>query len=135
MNPVSMKLELATCEPYFDYIHSGNISDGFVVIYSYSLDEFYHNDWIEELHYYMKQLYSTLRHNKIIHPIIKNYNIIIRHLNKMQLVEIVTDSTNRETCILHTYKINIFKKIWKKHFYNRIKTSLKYSSTIKLSKL
>jgi hypothetical protein len=35
MNPVSMKLELATCEPYFDYIHSGTNTDNFIVIYSY----------------------------------------------------------------------------------------------------
>jgi hypothetical protein len=131
-----MKLELATCEPYFDYIHSGTNTDGFMVIYSYTVDEFYDDDWIEELHYYMKQLYSTIRHSKIKHPIIKNYNIILRHFNKMQLVEIITDSTNRETCILHTYKINIFKKLWKKHFYNKIKNSLKYLNTnIKISKL
>jgi hypothetical protein len=135
MNPVSMKLELATCEPYFDYIHSGNISDGFMVIYSYSLDEFYENIWKEELQLYMKHLYSVIRHKKLKHSIIKNYNIIIRHFNRMQLVEIITDDTNREMCILHTYKINIFKKIWKKKFYNKIKTSLKYSNSIKLSKL
>jgi len=130
-----MKLELATCEPYFDYIHSGNISDGFMVIYSYNLEDFYENIWKEELQLYMKHLYSLIRHKKLKHPVIKNYNVIIRHFNRLQLVEIITDDTNREMCILHTYKINIFKKIWKKYFYNRIKTSLKYSSTIKLSKL
>jgi hypothetical protein len=131
-----MKLQLATCEPYFDYIHSGTNTDNFIVIYSYTVDEFYDDDWIEELHYYMKQLFLTIKHSKIKHPIIQNYNIILRHFNKMQLVEIITDSTNRETCILHTYKINIFKKIWKKHFYNKIKNSLKYLNTnIKISKL
>jgi hypothetical protein len=131
-----MKLELATCEPYFDYIHSGTNTDNFIVIYSYTVDEFYDDEWIEELDYYMKELFSTIRHSKIKHPIIQNYKVILRHFNKMQLVEIITDSTNRETCILHTYKINIFKKIWKKHFYNKIKNSLKYLNTnIKISKL
>ena len=129
-----MKLELATCEPYFDYVHSGTPMDGFMVIYSYTPNDFYENIWIEELHIYMKNLFSLIRNNKLIHPTIKNYNIILRYLNKMQLVEIITDSTYRETCILHTYKINIFKKIWKKRFYNKIKTSLKYSH-IKFSKL
>ena len=134
IGPASMKLELATCEPYFDYIHSGNISDGFMVIYSYNLEEFYENVWKEELRIYMKTLFSLIRRHNLLHPTIQNYNIVIRHFNKLQLVEIVTDDTNREMCILHTYKINIFKKIWKKHFYNRIKGSLKYN-TIKLSKL
>jgi hypothetical protein len=130
-----MVLALATCEPYNTFIHSGNTYDGFIVIYSYTVDEFYDDDWKEEIYVYMKHLFSCLRRNNITHDVITNYNIMIRTFNKMQLVEIFTDDTNREICILHTYKINIFKKIWKKKFYNKIKMSLKYSNSIKLSKL
>jgi hypothetical protein len=121
------RLQLATCEPYFNAIHGGNDMHGFMVIYSYLTEELYENIWIDELKIYMKRLYALIRVNNLIHPTIRNYNIIIRHMNKLQLVEIITDDTNRETCILHTYKINIFKRIWKKQFYNKLKNKIKYS--------
>lgn len=121
------RLDIATCEPYFNVIHGGNIMNGFMVIYSYTVDEFYENIWKDELKIYMKKLYGLVHIRNLVHDSIRNYNIIIRHLNRLQLVEIIRDDTNRETCILHTYKINIFKKIWKKHFYNKIKETIKYS--------
>lgn len=121
------KLEVATCEPYFNIIHGGKEMKGFMVIYSYSNDEFYENIWKDELKIYMKRLYALIRYRNLNHTIIQNYNIIIRHFNRLHLVEIVVDDTNRETCILHTYKINIFKKIWKRQFYNKLKSNLKYS--------
>jgi hypothetical protein len=132
-----MVLALATCEPYNTFIHSGINYDGYIVIYSYTVDEFYEDEWKEEIYIYMKHLFSCLRRNNITHDTIKNYNIMIRTFNRMQLVEIFTDDTNREICILHTYKINIFKKIWKKYFYNKIKNSLKLlnNNNISLSKL
>ena len=126
-------LELATCEPYFSQIHSGNEYNGYIVIYSYSLDEFYENTWKEELKRYMRRLVSIIKTRNYKHLVIQNYGVILCKLNTIHLVEIVTDDTNREMCILHTYKINIFKKIWKKHFYNKIKTSLK--SNLNLCKL
>jgi hypothetical protein len=126
-------LELATCEPYFSQIHSGNEYNGYIVIYSYSLDEFYENTWKEELKRYMRRLVSIIKKRNYKHLVIQNYGIVLCKLNTIQLVEIVIDDTNREMCILHTYKINIFKKIWKKHFYNKIKTSLK--SNLNLSKM
>jgi hypothetical protein len=126
-------LELATCEPYFSQIHSGNEYNGYIVIYSYSLDEFYENTWKEELKRYMRRLVSIIKTRNYKHLVIQNYGIVLCKLNTIQLVEIVIDDTNREMCILHTYKINIFKKIWKKHFYNKIKTSLK--SNLNLCKL
>ena len=126
-------LELATCEPYFSQILSGNEYNGYIVIYSYSLDEFYENTWKEELKRYMRRLVSIIKTRNYKHLVIQNYGIVLCKLNTIQLVEIVIDDTNREMCILHTYKINIFKKIWKKHFYNKIKTSLK--SNLNLSKM
>jgi hypothetical protein len=132
-----MVLILATCEPYNSFIHSGNTYDGFIVIYSYTLEEFYEDEWKEEIYIYMKHLFSSLRRNRIVHEHINNYNTIIRTFNKMNLVEIIVDDTNREMCIIHTYKINIFKKIWKKYFYNKIKNSLKVlnNNNVTLSKL
>jgi hypothetical protein len=121
------KLELATCEPYFNSFHGGKDMNGFMVIYSYSTEEFYENIWKEELTLYMKRLYAYIRRLGLTHPNILNYDIVIRHLNHLQLVEIITDDTYRDSCILHTYKINIFKKIWKKRFYNKLKSKINYS--------
>jgi hypothetical protein len=75
----------------------------------------------------MKHLFSLIRTRNLIHNELRNYNIILRHFNRLQLVEIIIDDRNRETCILHTYKISIFKRIWKKHFYNKIKNRIKFS--------
>mgnify|MGYP000934247803 CR=1 FL=1 len=52
----------------------------------------------------MKHLFSLIRTRNLIHTELRNYNIIIRHFNRLQLVEIIVDNKNRETCILHTYK-------------------------------
>jgi hypothetical protein len=126
-------LELATCEPYFSQIHGGDEYNGYIVIYSYSLEEFYMNAWISELKRYMMRLVSTIKTRNYKHLVIQNYSIVLCHINKLQLVQIMVDDTNREMCILHTYKINIFKKIWKKHFYNKIKNSL--NTDININKL
>jgi hypothetical protein len=122
-----MNLQVATCEPYFHCIHGDTPFNGFMVIYSYSNEEFYENIWKDELKIYMKHLFSLIRTRNLIHNELRNYNIILRHFNRLQLVEIIIDDRNRETCILHTYKISIFKRIWKKHFYNKIKNRIKFS--------
>ena len=90
------KLELATCEPYFNSLHGGKNMDGFMVLYSYSNEEFYENIWKEELTLYMKRLYSLIRHRNLIHPNIRNYNIIIRNFNHLQLVEIIQYDKHRD---------------------------------------
>jgi hypothetical protein len=100
-------LSLATCVPQ-SHIH-GEISDNFIVIYSYDIDEFYSNEWKSETKYYIKHV-KHINHNTI-----RNYKKIIKHISeKMQLVEIFRIN-DVDICILHTYKINILKRLWKKH--------------------
>ena len=98
-------LQLATCEPYSNIIHGDGPVNHFIVIYSYSLEEFYNNDWVDETQFYIKKTKALLKKNKCIHKI---------QSDKMNLVEIIRDPIGRELCILHTYKISIFKRIWKK---------------------
>ena len=99
-------LSLATCVPQ-SYIH-GETSDNYIVIYGYDLDEFYSNEWKAETKFYIKHV------KNINHPI-RNYKKIIKNISeKMQLVEIFRVN-DVDVCILHTYKINIFKRLWKKY--------------------
>jgi hypothetical protein len=106
-------LELATCEPFCTQIHGGQSRGSYIVIYSYTPYEFYNNTWVCELKFYMKQLNALSNVNTLVHENIRNYNKVLRKCNNMQLVEIIMEG-ERELCILHTYKINIFKRIWKK---------------------
>ena len=80
-----------------------------------NLDEFYNNSWKSELKFYKKQMRNQLRY--IQHPLHNNYNKIMKKLN-IELVEIC-EVDNIMYCILHTYKINILKRKWKKYLRHR----------------
>jgi hypothetical protein len=109
-------LQLATCEPYFNIIHGGTLINGFLVIYSYSLEEFYSNEWIEDLVFYLKSLFKNITKHNLKHDIIQNYDTVLNKSKQINLVEII-EVDGRDTCIIHTYKINLFKRIWKKKHY------------------
>ena len=109
-------LQLATCEPYFNVIHRGTPINGFLVIYSYSLEEFYSNEWIEDLVFYLKSLFKNITKHNLKHDIIQNYDKVLNKSKQINLVEII-EVDGCDTCIIHTYKINLFKRIWKKKHY------------------
>jgi hypothetical protein len=106
---MASSLTLATYEPHYSIIHGGTDNGELIVIYAYSLDEFYQNSWKSELKFYKKQNLSLTRNKS--HPILRNYHKIMKK-TKMELVEIC-ELNNIMYCILHTYKINILKRKWK----------------------
>jgi hypothetical protein len=110
-------LQLATCEPYFNEIHGGTTVNTYMIIYSYTPDEFYNNEWIDELKFYMKNLNRQITHKE--HNVIRNYPVVVKNCNKINLVETLVDNYGRELCILHTYKINIIKRLWRKKQLNK----------------
>ncbi len=105
-------MEIALTEPHFYGIHGGQQSiPHHMVVYSYDMHEFYNNVWQDEY----KVAYRNIRRmaHRIPHDSIRTYKY---HLDKhvaLQLVKIYNDSENRELCVLHTYKLNIFKRIWR----------------------
>jgi len=111
VNQSSPQMVLATCEPYFSYVHGETDKGKYIVIYEYDLDEFYLNEWKRELSFYKKKLNDKIRNHE--HPLIRNYHSIVKK-SKMEIVEIVEEN-NVCYCILHTYKINILKRLWKKY--------------------
>ena len=113
INSIKMSLSylsLGTYEPYNSIIHGGTNTDKLLIIYEYSLDEFYNNSWKGELKFYKKQNLSLTRNQ--IHPL-RNYHKIMKKSN-IELVEI-SEVDNVMYCILHTYKINILKRKWRKY--------------------
>jgi hypothetical protein len=111
----SLNLSLATYEPYNSVIHGGTNNGNLIVIYEYNLDEFYTNTWKGELKFYKKKM-SHIRRN-YTHPLLRNYYKIIKKSN-IELVEI-SEVDNIMYCILHTYKINILKRKWRKYKNNQ----------------
>jgi hypothetical protein len=113
-------MEIAITEPHFYGIHGGQHSiPHHMVVYSYGVDEFYDNIWQDEY----KVSYRNIRRmaHRIPHDLIGTYKY---HLNKhvnLQLVKIYNDAENRELCVLHTYKLNIFKRLWRKHRMQRMR--------------
>ena len=99
---------LATYEPYHSIIHGNTDNGKLLVIYEYNLDEFYNNSWKSELKFYKKQIRNRLNTQHLLH-----YNKIIKKMN-IELVEIC-EVDNIMYCVLHTYKINILKRKWKKY--------------------
>jgi hypothetical protein len=109
----SAAFTLATYEPYNSIVHGGIDTGELLIMYDYTLDEFYNNSWKSELKFYKKRVLSLTRNRS--HALLRNYNKIIQK-SQMELVEIY-QTNDVMYCILHTYKINILKKKWKNRRY------------------
>jgi hypothetical protein len=109
---MALNLSLATYEPHNSMIHGGIDKGELLVIYDYTLGEFYNNSWKSELKFYKKQMNYRNR----IHELLRNYHKIIKKSN-IELVEIC-EVNNVMYCILHTYKINILKRKWRASRYH-----------------
>ena len=108
-------MELAISEPYFYGLHGGDKSiPQFMVVYSYTLQEFYDNEWQDEIKTVVKNTRRRVASLHLDHDLLRNYKELIRLNNiiKLNLVEIVMEN-ERYLCILHTYKLNIFKRKWR----------------------
>lgn len=113
-------MEIAIAEPHFYGIHGGQQSiPHYIVVYSYSVDEFYDNLWADEY----KVAFRNIRRvaHQIPHDIIRNYKYHLDKHVKLELVKIYEDDQQRSLCILHTYKLNLFKRIWRKRRINRMR--------------
>ncbi len=112
-------MEIAIAEPYFYVTHGGDKSiPHYMVVYSYTVHEFYENVWKDE---YKVAFRNIRRHaHRIPHDVIRNYKYHLDQHVQLQLVEIYEDSLQRQLCILHTYKLNILKRLWRKRRASRV---------------
>jgi hypothetical protein len=111
-------MNIAITEPYFHLIHGLNNSDNTImVVYDYSLDDFYNYEWISDFEFYYKNLIKKLNeYHNVPHDLLRNYmeGIKKKKLYSLNLVKTYEDSRNRSVCVLYTYRINLFKRIWRK---------------------
>jgi len=106
-------MEIAISEPYFHGIHGGSKSiPHYIVVYSYSLEEFYNQEWQDDYKVAFRNI-RQMAHRLPPHDLIGAYKYNLNSHVRLNLVQIYRDSENRELCILHTYKLNLFKRIWK----------------------
>ena len=114
LNLLYQKMELAISEPYFYGLHGGDKSiPQFMVVYSYTLQEFYDNDWQYEIKTVVKHTKRRVASLYLDHDLLRNYKELIRlnKIIKLNLVQIIMEN-GRYLCILHTYKLNLFKRRW-----------------------
>ncbi len=109
------RMEVAIAEPYFHGIHGGDKSiPHYITVYSYDLEEFYGNYWQDELKVAVRNIRRVAHQLPYQHDLIRGYKFNIGQHVRLHLVQIYNDELNRELCILHTYKLNILKRLWRK---------------------
>ena len=107
-------MEVAIAEPYFYGIHGGEKSiPHYMVVYSYTLDEFFNNEWQDDYKVAYRNVRSMAHQLPFQHDLIRGYKYNLNRHVQLHLVQIFRDSEQRDLCILHTYKLNIFKRIWR----------------------
>jgi hypothetical protein len=113
-------MEIAIVEPHFYGIHGGVESiPHYMVIYGYGIDEFYNNLWRDDYKISYRNILRIVHQFPYEHDIIRTYKYNISNHIGLNLVKTYQDEEGRILCVLHTYKLNIFKRIWKKHNNNK----------------
>jgi hypothetical protein len=112
-----LEMEVAITEPHFHGLHGGQFSTPqFMTIYTYSLEEFYNMDWQDEY----KMIHHTTRKKvdriAFEHDCIRDYKRQMDRGNlvKLNLVKTYEDSSGVLFSVLFTYRINLFKRLWRK---------------------
>lgn len=103
---------LALVEPHINFTNEP-VKNVFTILKEYSIYHFYQNNWYDEIKNKRNKLLEIIHLNNYCHPFIRNYlELIKKRLFHLQLVQKYKDGDN-EYVILHTYKLNIFKRIWR----------------------
>jgi len=111
------KMEVAITEPHFHGLHGGQVSSPqFMTVYTYSLDEFYNMDWQDEyklVHHTTRKKVDRLAFE---HDRIRGYREQMDRGNlvKLNLVKTYEDESGVMFSVLYTYRINLFKRLWRK---------------------
>lgn len=109
-------MELAIAEPHFYGIHGGASSiPHYMVLYSYDREEFYNNVWQDDYKESFRQIRSFIHQTPHAHDLIRTYKYHMDKHIRLQLVKTYQDEQGRSLCSLHTYKLNLFKRLWRKH--------------------
>jgi hypothetical protein len=110
-------MEVAITEPHFHGLHGGDASTPqFMTVYTYSLEEFYNMDWQDEYKFVHHVTRKKVDRMASEHDLIRGYRqqMNLGNLVKLNLVKTYEDTDGVMFSILFTYRINLFKRLWKK---------------------
>jgi hypothetical protein len=110
-------MEVAITEPHFHGLHGGYASTPqFMTVYTYSLDEFYNMDWQDEYKIVHHTTRKKVDRMGFEHDCIRDYRRQMDRGNlvKLNLVKTYEDDQGIMFSILFTYRINLFKRLWRK---------------------
>jgi hypothetical protein len=110
-------MEVAITEPHFHGLHGGDASTPqFMTVYTYSLEEFYNMDWQDEYKFVHHVTRKKVDRMASEHDLIRGYRqqMNLGKLVKLNLVKTYEDADGVLFSILFTYRINLFKRLWKK---------------------
>lgn len=103
---------ISLVEPHIQF-NGQDIKNVFVSIQEYSILDFYENRWVDQIKHKRNKLLEILILNQYQHPLIRNYlELIKKRFYHLHLVQKYKDETS-EYVVLHTYKLNIFKRKWR----------------------
>jgi hypothetical protein len=112
-------MEIAIAEPHFCGIHGGtNSLPHYMVVYSYTPHEFFNQEWQDDYKVVLRNV-RQMAHRLPPHDLIGAYKYNLNRHVQLHLVQSFMDSENRQLCILHTYKLNLFKRIWRNRHRQR----------------
>tara|TARA_B100000123_G_C25723152_1_gene425562 strand:+ start:159 stop:608 length:450 start_codon:yes stop_codon:yes gene_type:complete len=119
-------LTLAICELYTPYFHgytensSKNIYGHFIITVIINLDEFYNNEYKDDINMII-ECYRIWCCDEGLHPIIRNYHNMITNHNyiKLEIVEIDELNGGETVGYIKTFWLKILQRKWKKKFKKR----------------
>jgi len=126
------KYELAICELFnpnyhgFDYNSDPTVKSHFIVFEFTNLESFYNNEFKESLEF-LKNIYRQMINAgsqiRLNHPIIKNYENIIKNSKNYTLDIIEQDILSGREMVAYkkTFWIRILQRKWKNRYYQKIK--------------
>jgi hypothetical protein len=137
MEITNSKYELGICELYNSHIHghtwrSYNNIDGHYIIYWLIETESFmtSNDYKDVISLLLDGYYIYI--NRTYHPIIRNYNNIIKRENyiKLDIIEKVLLESGEIIAIIKTFWIKIIQRKWKK-YYSKLISRISFNKNVR----
>ena len=126
-----MPLTLGICELYHPKIHGNtsssnkHINSHYIVNCILELDDFISNSYELELDH-LTRMYNNInmhyRNKYISHPVIENYDAIIRRRDyiRLEIIETRILEGMEEIAILKTYWLRLVQRKWKRLYKNKM---------------
>jgi hypothetical protein len=104
---------LASVEYDMNFNIETSLKNVLILSKEYSIKDFYENRWVDEIKNKRNKLLELIHINNYEHPLLRNYvELIKKKYYNLELVSKYKDD-NKEYVVLYTYRLNLFKRIWR----------------------